>query len=290
LVGAFADLGLYCVSQPTGRSLASFHPLEADTPTRRTAIRTSLSHLFPIFWRRLWLPILVFAGFNVLCVVVYQRLEGLRWQDAFFWITHPHSLEYKQIHDVTKFFAVFVYFCVFAFQIWIAERVLVTIFRRQGMEAWKSMINDVGIEQVNDHFIVCGYGQVGRTVVDQLKRLEIPFVLIETNDGLYRELLKEGVLVIQGDAKRHDVLLTAGIHRARGICIVIDNDADNLYITVTARSMNTNLKIITRAGQQRYAQAIRSSGADEVIIPEYEGGLMTGRMIERYYPSHSKLA
>ena len=96
--------------------------------------------------------------------------------------------------------------------------------------------------------------------------------------------------MIQGDAKRHDVLLIAGIHRARGICIVIDNDADNLYITVTARSMNTNLKIITRAGQQRYAQAIRSSGADEVIIPEYEGGLMTGRMIERYYPSHSKPA
>jgi hypothetical protein len=53
--------------------------------------------------------------------------------------------------------------------------------------------------------------------------------------------------------------------------------------------MNTNLKIITRAGQQRYAQAIRSSGADEVIIQEYEGGLMTGRTIERYYPSHGKL-
>ena len=57
---------------------------------------------------------------------------------------------------------------MFAFQIWIAERVLVTIFRRQGMEAWKSMINDVCIENVRDHFIVCGYGQVGRTVVDQL--------------------------------------------------------------------------------------------------------------------------
>jgi len=113
---------------------------------------------------------------------------------------------------------------------------------------------------------------------------------LETNDGLYRELLKDGVLVIEGDAKRHDVQLTAGVHRAKGICIVIDNHADNLYITVTARSMNANLKIITRAGRQRYDQAIRSSGADEVIIPEYEGGLMTGRMIERYYPVHSKLA
>ena len=70
---------------------------------------------------------------------------------------------------------------------------------------------------------------------------------------------------------------------------MIDNDADNSYITVTARSLNENLKIITRAGQQHYAQAIRTSGADEVVIPEYEGGLMTGRMIERFYPAHSKL-
>jgi len=54
--------------------------------------------------------------------------------------------------------------------------------------------------------------------------------------------------------------------------------------------MNANLKIITRAGQQRYPEAIRSSGADEVVIPEYEGGLMTGRMIERYYRAHSKLS
>jgi Trk K+ transport system NAD-binding subunit len=74
-----------------------------------------------------------------------------------------------------------------------------------------------------------GMGQVGRTIVDQLNRLKIPFVLIETNDGLCRELVKEGTSVIQGDAKRHDVLTMAGIAQARCICIVIDNDADNLY-------------------------------------------------------------
>jgi hypothetical protein len=58
---------------------------------------------------------------------------------------------------------------------------------------------------------------------------------------------------------------------------------------VTARALNPNLKIITRAGQQRYANAIRTSGADDVIIPEYEGGLMTGRMIQKYYPLKTKL-
>jgi len=236
------------------------------------------------FLRRLTLPVAVFAGFVVVCVRVYIRLEGLRWPDALFWIFHPHAIEYAKVQDATKLFSIFVFVGVFAFQVWVAERVLVTIFNRQGMEAWRAMVNDISIRTVSNHFIICGYGQVGRTVVEQLKILKIPFVLIETNDGLYRELVKEGNLVIQGDAKRHDILETAGIKRALGVCVVIDNDADNLYITVTAKSMNPLAKIITRAGQQRYAQAMRNSGADEVIIPEHEGGLMTGRMIARYYP------
>src|SRR5580698_9064998 len=189
-----------------------------------------------LFLRRLLLPLAVFLGFSLMCVLVYRHLEGVRWQDALFWMIHPHAIEVSKVRDATKFFAIFVYVGVFAFQVWIAERVLVTIFNRQGLEAWRSMVNDANIRKLNDHFIICGYGQVGRTVVDQLTRLEIPFVLIETNEGLCRELLNDSVPVIQGDAKRHDVLLEAGIERARGICIVIDSDADNLYITITARS------------------------------------------------------
>jgi voltage-gated potassium channel len=249
-----------------------------------------VTRVIVLFLRRLWLPVVLLIGFCVLCVRVYVQLEGLRWQDALFWMFHPHAIDYARVHDATKFFAIFVFFAIFAFQVWVAERVLVTIFSRHGMEAWRAMVTNVGIEAAHDHFIICGYGQVGRTVVDQLQRLEIPFVLIETNDGLYRELIKEGYLVIQGDAKRHDILEMAGIRRAKGVCVVIDNDADNLYITVTAKAMNPSAKIITRAGQQRYAQAMRNSGADEVIIPEYEGGLMTGRMIEKYYPGMKKLA
>ena len=242
-----------------------------------------------VFLRRMLLPVGAFAAFCAVCAGVYVRLEHIGWIDAFFWIIHPHAIDYHDVRSATKLFAIFVFFGVFSFQIWVAERVLGTLFRRQGMEAWKSMLNEVSIENLSNHFIVCGYGQVGRTAIDQLNRMKIPFVLIETNDGLYRELLKDGMNVIHGDAKRHDVLETAGIRRACGICVLIDNDADNLYITVTARSLNAKVKIITRAGQQRYANAIRSSGADEVVIPEYEGGLMTGRMIEKYYPAARRM-
>lgn len=152
------------------------------------------------------------------------------------------------------------------------------------------MINDVNIERFRDHFIICGYGHMGRAVADQLTRSEMPFVVIETNDELHRELLEDGVPVIHGDAKERDVLLSAGIERARGICIVIDNDLDNLSITITARSLNATFKIITRAGQRHYADSLRKSGADEVVIPEYLGGLTVGRMIRNYYPVQAILA
>jgi voltage-gated potassium channel len=247
-----------------------------------------MSRVILAFLRRLCLPVLLFAAFNLVCVLAYMRLERVHWAEALFWITHPHAIAPAARH-ATKLIAIVVYVGVFAFQIWIAERVLITIFRRQGLEAWRTTVNDANLERIRDHFIICGYGQVGRTVVDQLKHRDISFVLIESDEGLYRQLLKEGVLVVHGDAKRHDILLAAGVERARGICIAIDNDADNLYITVTARSLKPDLKIITRAGQQRYAEAMRNSGADEVVIPEYEGGLMTGRMIERFYPVHAKL-
>ncbi len=232
--------------------------------------------------RRLFTPLLLFVAFVAVCVVTYMRLERLRWVDALFWTIFPHAIEYQSVHTGTKLFALVVFVGVFAFQIWFAERILLAFFGHQGAEVWKSMLNEFNLERVHDHFIICGYGQVGRTVAEQLTRAKIPFVLIETEESLYRQLLQEGKVVLQGDAKRHSVLQMAGIERARGICIVIDNDADNLYITITAKALRPDIRIITRAGQERYAEAMRTSGATEVIIPEYEGGKMAAQMIQKY--------
>ncbi|HEY7528418.1 MAG TPA: hypothetical protein VH660_04650, partial [Candidatus Deferrimicrobiaceae bacterium] len=113
-------------------------------------IKTAPSGVLAVFLRRLWLPVLSFAAFIALCVGAYSLLEGLRWQDALFWIFHPHSIHYDKVQNATKFFSLLVYVGVFAFQIWVAERVLVTIFRKQGREAWKLMVNDAKIEKLRD--------------------------------------------------------------------------------------------------------------------------------------------
>jgi voltage-gated potassium channel len=256
-------------------------PFQARRPSRFLLFDRAVL----ILVRRLVLPFVLFLLFVLICDFVYMRLEHLSFSDALFWFAHPHAIDYLHAHRSTKYFSILVAFGIFGFEIWFAERILLTFIGHQGKEAWKSMLNEMNLERIHDHFIICGYGQVGRTVIEQLNRSRIPFVLIETNEGLYRQLLHEGALVIQGDAKRHSVLQEAGIERARGLCVVIDNDADNLYITITAKALNPKLKIITRAGQERYAEAMRTSGADEVVIPEFEGGRLAGQLVEKYAAS-----
>jgi voltage-gated potassium channel len=215
-------------------------------------------------------------------MVVYKHLEkDISWVDAFFWITHPHAISENR-KAATKLFAFVVYIGILFFQVWFIERILVNIFSGELKTLWMKRMNEMRIQNLKEHYIVCGYGQVGRTVVEELIRSNLPFVLIEINESLVKELLKEGLNVIHGDARRRGVLLNAGIKQAKFICALIDNDADNLYITITAKMLNPNIKVISRAGNLRYAEAMKNAGADEVVVPEYEGGLMVGRIIARY--------
>ncbi len=165
---------------------------------------------------RLVRPFLLFLLFVLICVVRYKRLEHLRIVVAIFWMAHPHTIDYTHVRVATKYFSLFVSSGLFAFQIWFAERILLTFVGHQGKEIWKSMLNEMNLERVRIHFIICGCGQVGRTVVEQLDGARIRYAPIETNEGLYRQLSREGALVIQGDAKRHSVLQDAEIDRALG--------------------------------------------------------------------------
>ncbi len=242
----------------------------------------TFAKIFRFFIIAILPPLIFLVLFFAFSMFVYKNLErDISWVDAFFWITHPHAIS-EHRRDVTKLFAFVVYVGIFFFQIWFIERILVNIFSGEFKILWRKRMIEMTISKLKDHYIICGYGQVGRTVVDELIKLGVPFVLIEINESLAKELLKEGINVIQGDARRRSVLLSAGIKRAKFICTLIDNDADNLYITITAKMLNPNIKVISRAGNLRYAEAMKGAGADEVVVPEYEGGLMVGRMISRY--------
>jgi hypothetical protein len=103
-----------------------------------------------------------------------MRLEHLTFVDALFWMAHPQALDYNRVRIGSNYFSLLVAADVFAFEIWFAERILLTFVGHQGKEVWKPMLKEMSWERVRNHFIVCGYGQVGRTVVEQLNLARVP--------------------------------------------------------------------------------------------------------------------
>ncbi|MBF0287372.1 MAG: potassium channel protein [SAR324 cluster bacterium] len=130
------------------------------------------------------------------------------------------------------------------------------------------------VEKLHDHYIVCGIGSVGENIVEELHAGEQPFVIVEMSDeriehalGLFKEQL-----FIQGDATENEVLLDAGVEKARGLFASTENDNHNLVICFTARQLNPRLKIVANCREIKNKKKIHSAGADVVISPAYMGG------------------
>ena len=123
------------------------------------------------------------------------------------------------------------------------------------------------IERLDGHFIICGMGRVGRSVARELARTPVPFVMIENADLKRLRFTHENWLVIPGDATQEPTLRQAQIERARGLIAATTTDATNLYIVLTARGLNPQLKIIARASEEGAEKHLLTAGADSVVSP-----------------------
>ena len=123
------------------------------------------------------------------------------------------------------------------------------------------------ISQLNNHYILCGAGRVGARIVDELKKKDVDFVVIERDEPTAEKLLQQGILVLMGDATSEEVLEGAQIRTARALITAASSDAENVYIVLTARGMNPNLYIVTRANDVPAERQLLRAGANKVISP-----------------------
>jgi voltage-gated potassium channel len=131
------------------------------------------------------------------------------------------------------------------------------------------------VAALRDHFILCGYGRVGSTVATELVHAGAKLVVIDIEPASLERAQHDGNLVVEGDATADDTLLLAGIDRARGLVSTIDSDANNVYVTLSARSMNPRLFIVARANAPGSNAKLLQAGADRVVSPY----TMAGRRI-----------
>ena len=129
------------------------------------------------------------------------------------------------------------------------------------------------LKDLRDHYIVCGYGRMGKIVARELKHEKLKFAVIEKNEVILDADEKNGTLIIQGDATSDDLLKRVGIERAKCLISVLPTDAENLYVVLSARGLKPDLLIVARAGEEGSEQKLLRAGADRVVSPYHIGGL-----------------
>lgn len=137
------------------------------------------------------------------------------------------------------------------------------------------------INKLSGHYIVCGAGRVGAGVIRDISRRGHDLVVIEADETIADRLLAEGLLVLIGDATSEGVLKAAGIERACGIVCAVSSDPDNLYITLTARDLNKDVRIISRANDEAAVERLIRGGANKVVSPAITGSTRMAQMLLR---------
>jgi len=129
------------------------------------------------------------------------------------------------------------------------------------------------IKRLSDHYIIAGYGRVGRQVAEMFVARKVPFIIIEKDNRMLNQLEAEGYLYVEGEAIEDDVLMKAGVERAQVLVSTLPAEGDNVYLALTARDFNQKLYIICRADHPEGEKKLKRAGANHVVSPHILGGM-----------------
>ncbi len=147
------------------------------------------------------------------------------------------------------------------------------IFRRRRMSK--------KLEELKNHYIVCGYGRMGRYICEDLAMAKVQFVIIENNPAKIEKLIELGYIYVNGDSTTDATLIEAGIKNAKGLVAVLANDAENVFATLSARVLNPNIFIVARAVEEETESKLKKAGADRVVKPYEIGGTRMAALLLR---------
>ena len=217
--------------------------------------------------------------------VGYMLIEGWSaWDSLYMTIISLTTVGYREVHPMSRAGEAFTMFVLvggvgtvlYSFTL-IGARVIEGTLHNP----WERRRITHMLDQLENHFIVCGYGRIGSIIVAEFKQQHVPHVVIERDPERVRTLHEAGHLVVEGDASSEDVLSKAGVARARGLIAAVSTDAENVYTILSARLMQPTLYIIGRAESDESARKIKRAGADRVISPYQIGGLHMAQLALR---------
>jgi len=215
----------------------------------------------------------------------YMFLEEMTFLDALYMtVITVSTVGFKEVAELDppgKLFTMVIIICglglvAYAFSSFfsfILEGEFKNIVRRRRMEKQ--------INRMKDHYILCGAGQTGQSVIERFQRSRVPFIVVEKHEEKVEELIEQGNLAYLGDATHEETLEKVNIKEAKGLVSCLSNDADNVFTVLTARGMNNDLRIVSRAIEKNAHSKLLKAGANNTISPNELGGTRMASLLLR---------
>jgi voltage-gated potassium channel len=214
----------------------------------------------------------------------YHFLQGLSVIDAIYMTAMTiTTVGYREVGgepgDTVKVFTIFMMFAGISTVLLAAGKIgqdaIVAATRKRQQQFERQ------VKRMQDHYILCGYGRMGRVIAQHLKEADARFVVVDADARIAEDLREQGIPVIHGDAASDDVLEQAAITRAKGFVSVLSTDALNVFAALTARQMNPSLFILTRANNEDAVPKLYRAGASKVVNPYDSAGSRIAEMLLR---------
>jgi voltage-gated potassium channel len=226
-------------------------------------------------------PAIAFFAMVLLTGMVgYHFIEGWPYLDALYMtIITVSTVGFREVEPLSpagKLFTAFLIVTGVGTLAYTGARVVEAIFER-GLLGERRM--RVEIKRLSDHVILCGYGRMGREVGEQLEARGIGYVVVEKDPEILKQLQAEGIRFVGGDATDEKTLTAAGVEKARAMATVLPHDADNLFVTLTARGLNRNMAIVTRSSHRKNDPKMIAAGATRVLNVYLNSGRLMARQL-----------
>jgi voltage-gated potassium channel len=221
--------------------------------------------------RRLVVTFLALAINLTIGTVGFSVIEHYPLFDAFYMaLITMTTVGYSEIHPLSHAGRIFNSFLIFfgvGVMFMAIGAMTQTIIELEFGDALGKRRNKRMIDKLKDHFIICGFGRVGRGAAAELKRAGVPFVVVDIDPDRSERAMMAGMLAANADSTRDDTLRLVGIERARGLVAALSTDADNLFVLLSAKGINPRLYVAARAAEEGAEDKMRRAGADAVFAP-----------------------
>jgi voltage-gated potassium channel len=216
-------------------------------------------------------------------------IDGYPVFDAFYMsLITIFTVGYNEIHELSRAGRVFNSFLIFfgALTLLLAAGAMTqTIIELELNQFFaKRRIKNM-VDNLKDHFIVCGYGRVGRGAADELRNAGASFVIIDSNEDRVEHAMRNQMLAVLADCTRDEALRGVGIDRAKGLIATLGTDADNLFLILSARTLNPSLYLSARVGEEEASSKMKRAGADQVFAPYTSTGARMAQALLRPHVS-----